>query len=135
MLDYTGADAIMIGRAAMGRPWLFREIEHYLATGEHLAAPEVTEIHRIMLEHLDDLYRFYGEYTGVRMARKHIAWYTKGLADSASFRHAMNQLENSQRILHPGGPAWPPADLRGGHAVGTPGRLSRPKSKNSKGKH
>jgi len=99
VLDYTGADAVMIGRAAMGRPWLFREIGHYLATGEHLPAPEVAEIHRIMLEHLDDLYAFYGEYTGVRMARKHIAWYTKGLADSASFRHAMNQLETSREQL------------------------------------
>ncbi|MDD3529388.1 MAG: tRNA dihydrouridine synthase DusB [Gallionellaceae bacterium] len=99
VLDYTGADAVMIGRAAMGRPWLFREIGHYLATGEHLPAPEVDEIHRIMLEHLDDLYSFYGEITGVRMARKHIAWYTRGLADSASFRHAMNQLETSREQL------------------------------------
>ncbi|MDD4881461.1 MAG: tRNA dihydrouridine synthase DusB [Gallionellaceae bacterium] len=99
VLEHTGADAIMIGRAAMGRPWLFREIEHFLATGEHLPAPEVTEIHQIMLEHLDDLYRFYGEITGVRMARKHIAWYTRGLADSASFRHAMNQLETTREQL------------------------------------
>jgi tRNA-dihydrouridine synthase B len=99
VLEHTGADAVMIGRAAMGRPWLFREIGHYLATGEHLPAPEVGEIHQIMLEHLDDLYRFYGEYTGVRMARKHIAWYTKGLADSAGFRHAMNQLETSEQQL------------------------------------
>ena len=99
VLDHTGADAIMIGRAAMGRPWLFREIGHYLATGESLPAPEVTEIHGIMLEHLDDLYRFYGEYTGVRMARKHIAWYTRGLADSAGFRHAMNQLETTGEQL------------------------------------
>lgn len=99
VLDHTGADAVMIGRAAMGRPWLFREIEHFLATGEHLPVPEVSEIHRIMLEHLDDLYSFYGEITGVRMARKHIAWYTRGLADSASFRHAMNQLETAKAQL------------------------------------
>ena len=99
VLEHTGADAIMIGRAAMGRPWLFREIAHYLATGEHLPAPEVTEIHQVMLEHLDDLYRFYGEVTGVRMARKHIAWYTRGLADSASFRHAMNRLESTREQL------------------------------------
>ena len=99
VLDHTGADAVMIGRAAMGRPWLFREIAHFLATGTHLPAPEVTEIHQIMLEHLDDLYRFYGEITGVRMARKHIAWYTKGLADSAGFRHAMNQLESTREQL------------------------------------
>jgi tRNA-dihydrouridine synthase B len=99
VLEHTGADAVMIGRAAMGRPWLFREIAHFLETGAHLPAPEVTEIHQIMLEHLDDLYRFYGELTGVRMARKHIAWYTRGLADSASFRHAMNQLETSREQL------------------------------------
>jgi tRNA-dihydrouridine synthase B len=99
VLEHTGADAVMIGRAAMGRPWLFREIAHFLETGAHLPAPEVTEIHQIMLEHLDDLYRFYGELTGVRMARKHIAWYTRGLADSASFRHDMNQLETSREQL------------------------------------
>ena len=92
VLDASGADAVMIGRAAQGRPWLFREIGHFLATGETLPSPEVLEIHGILLEHLDDLYRFYGEIPGVRMARKHIAWYTRGLADSAGFRHAMNQL-------------------------------------------
>jgi tRNA-dihydrouridine synthase B len=99
VLEHTGADAIMIGRAAMGRPWLFREIAHYLATGEHLPTPDVAEIHQILLEHLADLYSFYGEYTGVRMARKHISWYTKGLADSAGFRHAMNQLETTREQL------------------------------------
>jgi len=99
VLDYTGADAIMIGRAAQGRPWIFREVAHYLATGEDLPAPEVGEIHQVLLEHLDDLYRFYGEVTGVRMARKHIAWYTRGLADSAGFRHAMNRLETVQAQL------------------------------------
>ena len=99
VLDYTGADAVMIGRAAQGRPWLFREIGHYLATGERLPHPEVAEIHRVLLAHLDDLYGFYGEITGMRMARKHIAWYTKGLADSAMFRHAMNQLESTREQL------------------------------------
>jgi len=93
VLEHTGADAVMIGRAAQGRPWMFREINHYLATGEHLPPPEVTEIHRVLREHLDDLYAFYGEHTGVRVARKHISWYTKGLACSAAFRHAMNQLQ------------------------------------------
>jgi tRNA-dihydrouridine synthase B len=93
VLEYTRADAVMIGRAAQGRPWMFREISHYLATGQHLAPPEVTEIHRVLREHLDDLYAFYGEQTGVRVARKHISWYTKGLAGSAAFRHAMNQLQ------------------------------------------
>jgi tRNA-dihydrouridine synthase B len=99
VLDYTGADAVMIGRAAQGRPWIFREIEHFLKTGETLPSPEVAEIHQLLLEHLDDLYSFYGELTGLRMARKHIAWYTKGLADSASFRHAMNQLETTREQL------------------------------------
>jgi tRNA-dihydrouridine synthase B len=99
VLDYTGADAVMIGRAAQGRPWLFREIGHFLASGETLPAPEVSEIHGVLLEHLDDLYGFYGELPGVRMARKHIAWYTRGLADSAGFRHAMNRLESTQAQL------------------------------------
>ena len=92
VLDATGADALMIGRAAQGRPWLFREIEHFLNTGERLPAPKVTEIHDILLAHLDDLYDFYGVETGVRVARKHISWYTRGLVGSAAFRHAMNQL-------------------------------------------
>lgn len=92
VLEYTGVDAIMIGRAAQGRPWIFREIEHFLATGEHLPPPEVREIHSVLLDHLNDLYNFYGEYSGVRIARKHISWYTKGLVGSAAFRHAMNRL-------------------------------------------
>jgi tRNA-dihydrouridine synthase B len=95
VLDYTRADGIMIGRAAQGRPWIFREIEHYLNTGEKLPEPEVSEIHAVLLAHLEDLYAFYGEYTGVRMARKHISWYTRGLAHSAAFRQRMNQLETS----------------------------------------
>jgi tRNA-dihydrouridine synthase B len=93
VLDYTSADAVMIGRAAQGRPWIFREIEHFIKTGEHLPAPEVTEIRSVMLAHLHDLYDFYGELTGMRMARKHISWYTKGLKDSAHFRHNMNTLQ------------------------------------------
>ncbi len=99
VLQVTGADGIMIGRAAQGRPWLFREIAHYLATGERLPAPEVTEIHQVLLTHLDALYAFYGELAGTRMARKHIAWYTRGLADSAGFRHAMNRLESTRAQL------------------------------------
>lgn len=93
VLNYTGADAVMIGRAAQGRPWIFREIEHYLTTGEHMLAPTVDEIHKVMLEHLHDLYDFYGDLTGMRVARKHISWYTKGLAGSAAFRHNMNTLQ------------------------------------------
>ena len=92
VLDTTGADAIMIGRAAQGRPWLFREIEHYLNTGTHMLPPRVTEIHDVLLAHLEDLYDFYGVETGVRVARKHISWYTRGLIGSAAFRHRMNQL-------------------------------------------
>ena len=93
VLEHTKADAVMIGRAAQGRPWMFREITHYLETGRHLPPPEVEEIHRVLIAHLEDLYAFYGEHTGVRVARKHISWYTKGLAGSAAFRHAMNQLQ------------------------------------------
>jgi tRNA-dihydrouridine synthase B len=92
VLDYTGADGVMVGRAAQGRPWLFREIEYFLKTGEELPPPQVGEIHRILRDHLADLYGFYGEETGVRIARKHISWYTKGLVGAAHFRHAMNQL-------------------------------------------
>ena len=93
VLDYTGADAVMIGRAAQGRPWIFREIEHFLKTGTHLLPPTVEEIHTVMLEHINDLYGFYGDIAGMRVARKHISWYTKGLAGSASFRHNMNTLQ------------------------------------------
>jgi len=99
VLDYTGADGVMIGRAAQGRPWLFREIEHFLATGEPLAAPRVEEIHRILRGHLTELYGFYGEETGVKVARKHISWYTKGLVGAAHFRHAMNQLQRVDEQL------------------------------------
>lgn len=94
VLDYTGADAVMIGRAAQGRPWIFREIEHYLSTGTHLLPPTVEEIHIVMLEHINDLYGFYGDIAGMRVARKHISWYTKGLAGSAAFRHNMNTLDS-----------------------------------------
>ena len=95
VLDYTRADAVMIGRAAQGRPWMFREIQHYLQCGEQLPPPAVDEIHRVLIAHLDELYEFYGEHTGVRIARKHISWYTRGLAGSAAFRHAMNRLETA----------------------------------------
>jgi tRNA-dihydrouridine synthase B len=92
VLDYTGADAVMIGRAAQGRPWIFREMEHYLETGMHLPPPEVEEIRIVMLGHLEDHYLFYGMEAGARIARKHISWYTKGLAGSAAFRRQMNML-------------------------------------------
>jgi len=94
VLEHTGADAVMIGRAAQGRPWLFREIAHFLATGEHLPAPQVDEIQLVLTAHVHELYEFYGEHTGLRVARKHISWYTKGLVGSAHFRHHMNQQES-----------------------------------------
>ena len=96
VLARTGADAIMIGRAAQGRPWIFREIRHFLRTGEHLPPPEVAEIHRLLRAHLQDLHAFYGEECGVRVARKHVAWYTKALAGSAGFRQRLNTLERSE---------------------------------------
>jgi len=99
VLQYTRADAVMIGRAAQGRPWIFREIEHYLNTGRHMPAPEVAEIHLVLIAHLHDLYEFYGAHAGVRVARKHISWYTKGLAGSAAFRYAMNQLQTAAAQL------------------------------------
>jgi tRNA-dihydrouridine synthase B len=99
ILDYTAADAVMIGRAAQGRPWIFREINHYLETGKHIPLPEVAEIHRVLVKHLHDLYDFYGEYSGVRIARKLISWYTKGLVGSAVFRHLMNQLQSTDQQL------------------------------------
>lgn len=95
VLEYTGADAVMIGRAAQGRPWIFREIDHFLKTGEHLLPPTVDEIQTVMVEHLHDLYQFYGELSGMRIARKHISWYTKGLVGSAAFRHHMNTLQTT----------------------------------------
>ncbi|ENU31445.1 MULTISPECIES: tRNA dihydrouridine synthase DusB [unclassified Acinetobacter] len=95
VLDYTGADAIMIGRAAQGRPWIFREIGHYLQTGEHLAAPDIAEVKMVLLGHLAELYQFYGEYSGCRIARKHIAWYTKGLRSSNEFRQNMYKVEST----------------------------------------
>jgi tRNA-dihydrouridine synthase B len=93
VLRETSADGLMIGRAAQGNPWIFREIEHYLATGAKLAPPPVTEVRDTLLDHLETLYAFYGEYSGVRMARKHISWYSKGLRDGAAFRHRVNQVE------------------------------------------
>ena len=95
VLAHTGADAIMIGRAAQGRPWIFREIQHYLDTGTRLPPPEISEVRGVLLEPLDDLYGFYGEYQGCRVARKHIAWYTNGLRDANAFRQAMYQLEST----------------------------------------
>ena len=99
VLEYTGADAVMIGRAAQGRPWIFREIEHYLVTGTHLPPPEVREIRDVLLGHLNELYAFYGLERGARVARKHISWYTRGLRHSAVFRGRMNQIETASDQL------------------------------------
>ncbi len=99
VLDYTGVDAVMIGRAAQGRPWIFREIGHFLNHGEKLPEPDVREVRAILTDHLHNLYEFYGEYTGVRMARKHISWYSKGQRNGAAFRHAINQLDTIEEQL------------------------------------
>ncbi|MEO5606129.1 MAG: tRNA dihydrouridine synthase DusB [Polaromonas sp.] len=93
VLVRTGADAVMIGRAAQGRPWIFREVAHFLATGTHLAPPRVSEVARLLLDHLRDHYVLYGEFTGVRTARKHIGWYVKALPGGEAFRAQMNLLE------------------------------------------
>jgi tRNA-dihydrouridine synthase B len=93
VLAATGADFLMVGRAAQGRPWIFREIEHFMATGRHLAAPSPDEVCGIMLGHLDNLYSFYGEFTGVRIARKHISWYLKTLPGSAGLRERVLRAE------------------------------------------
>jgi tRNA-dihydrouridine synthase B len=95
VLQATGADAIMIGRAAQGRPWIFREIAHFLATGEQLAPPLVSEVKRLLVEHLYDHYSLYDEFIGVRSARKHIGWYVRDLPGGEAFRLQMNALEES----------------------------------------
>lgn len=96
VLDATGADAVMIGRAAQGRPWLFREIDHYLRTGTRLPAPTQAEMRELLLQHLDDHYRFYGEYTGVRTARKHIGWYLGSQPGGPQFCAQLNLIENTR---------------------------------------
>jgi tRNA-dihydrouridine synthase B len=95
VLQATGADALMIGRAAQGRRWIFREINHFLATGEHLAPPLVSEVKRLLIEHLYDHYSLYDEFIGVRSARKHIAWYVRALPGAEAFRSHLNTLEDS----------------------------------------
>lgn len=96
VLAVTGADAVMVGRAAQGRPWIFREIAHFMATGTHLAPPLVAEVKRLLLEHLLDHYALYGEYAGVRTARKHIGWYVKPLPGGEAFRASMNLMEDCE---------------------------------------
>ena len=99
VLAATGADAVMIGRAAQGRPWIFREVAHYLQTGERLPPPRVAEVRALMGEHLRAHYAFYGEYLGVRTARKHIGWYVRELVGGEAFRQQMNRLEDCSAQL------------------------------------
>jgi tRNA-dihydrouridine synthase B len=99
VLRATGADALMIGRAAQGRPWIFREIAHFLATGQELPPPSVREVQRWLLEHLHDHYALYGEHAGVRSARKHIGWAVRALPGGAAFRDAMNRLDSCEAQL------------------------------------
>ena len=94
VLAATQADAVMIGRAAQGRPWIFREMAHFMATGQHLAPPLVGEVKHLLIEHLHDHYALYGAYSGVRTARKHIGWYVKTLPGGEAFRATMNLIED-----------------------------------------
>jgi tRNA-dihydrouridine synthase B len=96
VLDATNADAVMIGRAAQGRPWIFREIAHYLATGEKLPEPSLREIRDLLLGHLEHLHAFYGELSGVRIARKHLGWYAKDRPENAAFRAVVNRADTAE---------------------------------------
>lgn len=99
VLETTGADGLMIGRAAQGKPWVFRHIDHYLRTGEKLPAPEPQWVAEVLLRHLSQLYEFYGESMGTRIARKHIAWYSKQHPGGARFRDRINQTESARQQL------------------------------------
>lgn len=99
VLRHTGVDAVMVGRAAQGRPWIFREIAHFLATGTHLAPPTLTEVRDILLGHLEALHAFYGEPSGVRIARKHLGWYAKDRPENAAFRSVVNRAETADAQL------------------------------------
>lgn len=100
VIQYTGADGILIGRAAQGRPWIFREVAHFLATGQDLPSPSIDEVEQILLSHLDALHNFYGDYLGARIARKHVGWYLQKQQDKSEFRRHFNQLTdtNLQRL-------------------------------------
>ena len=101
VLAHTGCDAVMVGRAAQGRPWIFREIAHFLATGQRLPPPTLDEVRDVLLGHLDHLHDFYGEESGVRIARKHLGWYAKDRPENAAFRDVVNraQTADAQRRL------------------------------------
>ena len=99
VLSYTGADAIMIGRAAQGRPWIFREINHFLKTGTHLSAPTIEEVGSILIGHVKELHAFYGEFMGVRIARKHVSWYMQQHDQEKTFRSVFNGLLSVEEQL------------------------------------
>ena len=99
VLSYTNADAIMIGRGAQGRPWIFREINHFLATGQHLQAPLMEEFRSILIEHVKELHNFYGDFMGVRFARKHVSWYMRQYDQEKQFRSIFNGLESVEEQL------------------------------------
>ncbi|MBB6598495.1 tRNA dihydrouridine synthase DusB [Luteimonas sp. MC1825] len=96
VLAHTGCDAVMVGRAAQGRPWIFREIAHFLATGAHLPPPTLGEVGDILIAHLEALHAFYGEPSGVRIARKHLGWYAKDRPENAAFRAVVNRAETAR---------------------------------------
>lgn len=100
VMQYTGADGVLIGRAAQGQPWIFREVAHFLATGEALPAPQLQEVEQILLGHLEALYEFYGDFLGVRIARKHVSWYLQYHSDDGDFRNRFNRLESSTEQQH-----------------------------------
>jgi tRNA-dihydrouridine synthase B len=99
VLQYTGADAIMIGRGAQGTPWIFSEINHFLKTGELLVKPTIAQLGALVQEHISGLHEFYGDFLGLRIARKHMGWYLQHLPDMASARKTFNQLEDSNEQL------------------------------------
>jgi tRNA-dihydrouridine synthase B len=99
VLRRTGADALMIGRAAQGRPWIFRELAHFLQTGEELPPPSPLDVRDILVGHLQHLHEFYGELSGVRIARKHLGWYAKDRPENAAFRHVVNRAETANEQL------------------------------------
>ena len=99
VLRHTGCDAVMVGRAAQGRPWIFREVAHYLATGESLPEPSLQDVRDVLLAHLEHLHAFYGEPGGVRIARKHLGWYAKDRPENAAFRSVVNRAETAEAQL------------------------------------
>ncbi len=100
VLAQTGADGLMIGRAAQGNPWIFREVDHFLRTGDRLPPPAISDVKDTLLTHLEALYEFYGDYLGVRIARKHLAWYSKGRPGSAGFRRTINRVDGTGGQRH-----------------------------------